>query len=709
MAEPSADGSMVVVLNNGDAAAAPASAPSAAVTTTTTSTTNSVSNDKEDEDGDDPFSGLDKSSLLAVLKFLKKNKLQETELILRKEAKLLNDLQDDSAAAPATGSDVTSVLSTYKSEGDPDIYEDSYTSFKRFVEASLDSYRHELAMVLYPAFVHMYLELVYNEHERQALKFMERFGPEQEEYYQEDVKRLGCLTKKDHMKGNEFMDNFRSGQFTVRMSRDTYNFLKRYLQDKKNSVLQNIVQEHLYLDVYEGIARAKAQLDATAGAFLGEAARQANKVKVYYGLLKEPELTIPLDEDDEGGDGEGGDKPKKKKPKKDTLLSKKARNDPNAPPNSRIPLPELRDADKMDKVSAMKEALKRVRLGPESLPSICFYTFLNSYRGVTVAEISEDSTLLAAGFGDSSIRVWTLTPHKLKGMKSAHELETIDKDAEDVLYRMMDDRSGVDVRHLLGHSGPVTAVSFSPDHLFLLSSSEDSTIRLWSLLTWTNVVCYRGHCFPVWDVRFSPHGYYFASSGHDRTARLWSTDSYQPLRVFTGHVSDVDCIQFHHNSNYIATGSSDRTVRLWDVLSGGCVRYMTGHKGRIYCLQFSNDGRFLASAGADCKILMWDIAHGHLLAELSGHTDTIYCLCFSRDTAILASGGIDNCIKLWDFARLIDEIDLEDLNISHAPTVRTNCDGLLLGSYPTKATSILALHFTRRNLLLAAGMYQSGS
>lgn len=712
MAEPAADGSVAVVLNNGDAAAPLATPASAAATTTTanTPTTNSVPNNKDDDE--ESLSSLDKNSLLAVLKFLKKNKLQETELILRKEAKLLHDglLQDDGAAqTTGSASDVSSVLSTYKSEGDPDIYEDSYTSFKRFVEASLDSYRHELAMVLYPAFVHMYLELVYNEHERQAVKFMERFGPEQEEYYQEDVKRLGCLTKKEHMKGNEFMDNFRSGQFTVRMSRDTYNFLKRYLQDKKNAVLQNIVQEHLYLDVYEGIARAKAQLDATAGAFLGEAARQANKVKVYYGLLKEPELSIPLDEDDEGGDGEGGDKPKKKKPKKDTLLSKKARNDPNAPPNSRIPLPELRDADKMDKVSAMKEAFKRVRLGPESLPSICFYTFLNSYRGVTVAEISEDSTLLAAGFGDSSIRVWTLTPNKLKGMRSAHELETIDKDAEDVLYRMMDDRSAVDMRILLGHSGPVTAVSFSPDHLYLLSSSEDATIRLWSLLTWTNVVCYRGHCFPIWDVRFSPHGFYFASCGHDRTARLWSTDSYQPLRVFTGHVSDVDCIQFHHNSNYVATGSSDRTVRLWDVLSGSCVRYMTGHKGRIYCLQFSNDGRFLASGGADCKILMWDIAHGHLLAELSGHTDTIYCLCFSRDTAILASGGIDNCIKLWDFTRLIDEIDLEDLNISHAPTVRTNCDGLLLGSYPTKATSILALHFTRRNLLLAAGMYQSGS
>lgn len=691
MAEPSVDGSVVVVLNNGDGPV-PVASPA----------TDGVVNDKKDNE---ESLNLDKNSLLAVLKFLKKNKLQETEQILRKEAKLLGDgaLQEDAQ----TTSDVSSVLSTYKSEGDPDIYEDTYTSFKRFIEASLDSYRHELSMVLYPAFVHMYLELVYNEHQQQAVKFMERFGPEQEEYYQEDVKRLSCLTKKEHMKGNEFMDNFRSGQFTVRMSRDTYNFLKRYLQDKKNTVLQNIVQEHLYLDVYEGIARLKPQLDATAGAFLGEAARQANKVKVYYGLLKEPELHIPLDEDDDGGDGD--DKPKKKKPKKDPLLSKKARNDPNAPPNSRIPLPELRDADKLDKINAMKEAIKRVRLGPESLPSICFYTFLNSYLGVTVSDISEDSTLLAAGFGDSSIRVWTLTPNKLKAMKSAQDLETIDKDADDVLYRMMDDRSGVEMRVLLGHSGPVTAVSFSPDHTYLISSSEDSTIRLWSLLTWTNVVCYKGHCFPIWDVKFSPHGYYFASCGHDRTARLWSTDSYQPLRVFTGHVSDVDCIQFHHNSNYVATGSSDRTVRLWDVLTGSCVRYMTGHKGRIYCLQFSNDGRFLASAGADCKILIWDIAHGHLLAELAGHTDTIYSLCFSRETAILASGGIDNCIKLWDFARLIDEIDLEDLNISHAPTVRTNCDALLLGSYPTKATSVLTLHFTRRNLLLASGMYHSGS
>lgn len=46
----------------------------------------------------------------------------------------------------------------------------------------------------------------------------------------------------------------------------------------------------------------------------------------------------------------------------------------------RIPLPELKDSDKLDKIMNMKETTKRVRLGPDCLPSICFYTFLNAYQ-----------------------------------------------------------------------------------------------------------------------------------------------------------------------------------------------------------------------------------------------------------------------------------------------------------------------------------------
>ena len=43
----------------------------------------------------------------------------------------------------------------------------------------------------------------------------------------------------------------------------------------------NIIQEHLYLDVYEGIARNKKQIAATAGGMVGEANRQANRFVSY--------------------------------------------------------------------------------------------------------------------------------------------------------------------------------------------------------------------------------------------------------------------------------------------------------------------------------------------------------------------------------------------------------------------------------------------
>jgi transcription initiation factor TFIID subunit 5 len=127
---------------------------------------------------------------------------------------------------------------------------------------------------------------------------------------------------------------------------------------------------------------------------------------------------------------------------------------------------------------------------------------------------------MAVGFASSLIKVWSVTPNKLKKLKNAADLQDIDREADDVLVRMMDDRSAEPTRCLRGHSGPVYSLDFSPDKMMLLSSSEDTSIRLWSLLTWTCLVVYKGHLFPVWKAVFSPHGgYYFASAGHDRSAR----------------------------------------------------------------------------------------------------------------------------------------------------------------------------------------------
>lgn len=227
------------------------------------------------------------------------------------------------------------------------------------------------------------------------------------------------------------------------------------------------------------------QMYSNLNDFTGEANRLANKTKVYYGLLKEPELNVQVTpDDDQDNDNtmdnnlDGSEKPKKKKLKKE-ILSKKSRNDPNAPAITRIPLPELRDIDKIEKINALRESTKRLKLSQNCLPSICFYTLLNSNHNQNMAalcvDISEDSNYIAAGFSNSVIKVWPLTPNKLKAMRPSNELEVIDKEADDVLVRMMDCEKTFDKKVLYGHSGPVYSVNFSPDKTLLISCSEDST------------------------------------------------------------------------------------------------------------------------------------------------------------------------------------------------------------------------------------------
>ncbi|KAG8551636.1 hypothetical protein GDO81_004190 [Engystomops pustulosus] len=627
----------------------------------------------------------DRQTLLAVLQFLKKSNLKESADILLRETGILdgedahclspeqhsdtdgaehsilsrvtagsaslssapgasaNSAHGKVSSGPQDQPDVSAVLSAYTQQGDPALYEEYYSGLKRFIESVLDCHRAELSQLFYPLFVHMYLELVYNQHENEAKSFFDKFHGDQECYYEDDLRILASLTKKEHMKGNETMLDFRTSKFVLRISRDSYQLLKRHLQERQNNQIWSIVQEHLYIDIFDGMPRSKQQIDAMVGSLSGEARREANKVKVFYGLLKEPEIEVPLDDEDEEGENEEG-KPKKKKPKKDSIGSKSKKQDPNAPPQNRIPLPELKDSDKLDKIMIMKEAAKRVRLGPDCLPSICFYTFLNAYQGLSAVDVTDDSSMIAGGFADSTVRVWSLTPKKLRSVKGTSDLNLIDKESDDVLERIMDEKTASEMKVLFGHSGPVYATSFSPDRNYLLSCSEDGTVRLWSLQTFTCLVAYKGHNYPVWDAQFSPYGYYFISGGHDRVARLWATDHYQPLRIFAGHLADVISTRFHPNSNYVATGSTDRTVRMWDVLNGNCVRIFTGHKGPIHSLTFTPNGKFLASGGTDARVLLWDIGHGLMVGELKGHTNSIYALRFSRDGEILASGML--CVSM---------------------------------------------------------------
>lgn len=53
---------------------------------------------------------------------------------------------------------------------------------------------------------------------------------------------------------------------------------------------------------------------------------------------------------------------------------------------------------------------------------------------MTAAEVAEDSSLLAIGFSDSCIKVWSLVPQKLRLMKTGEQLQDIDREAGNIIH-----------------------------------------------------------------------------------------------------------------------------------------------------------------------------------------------------------------------------------------------------------------------------------
>ncbi|GAA5934712.1 transcription initiation factor TFIID subunit 5 [Sporobolomyces koalae] len=370
-------------------------------------------------------------------------------------------------------------------------------------------------------------------------------------------------------------------------------------------------------------------------------------------------------------------------------------------------------------------------------PSVCLFTIHDAGDSLSTASFSEDSSIMAAGFGESYIRLWSLTGKGLKQLRTDLKGDEASKinDAQDLqkLYHP----SAPQTRKLVAHSGPVYSLSFDPvpgpssAPRYLLSCSSDTTIRLWSLETYTNLVVYRGHREPVWDVEWGPRGIYFASASRDRTARLWITDKINAVRIFAGHLSDVNCVTFHPNSLYIATGSSDRTCRLWDVQKGMCVRVFVGHRGAVMKVKISPDGRWLASAGDDNLIHLWNLASGTLQKTFTGHTSSIHSLSFSVESTVLLSGSSDQTVRVWDVLSPPPESEsstaLVDLKKPRRLGALTKKDQLkdsskagnsdrengpcpdLLATLATKRTPVLEVKFSPRNLALAAGAAMESS
>ncbi|RKP27510.1 WD40-repeat-containing domain protein [Syncephalis pseudoplumigaleata] len=648
-----------------------------------------------------------------VLAYLKRKGYRTAEDAFKREARLQTLGELSCELQPGADASITDYVLYYSQaeQSDPRVYQRSFASLLRWLDTSLDMYRPELRATLFPIFAHVYLEMLSKNLTEEARQFMEEHGEEISDEHPVEMRQLRMITSGQHVRESEFARTLLSEKYNLRMSDVALRLLVSFLLDQKHMLLLRIVSQRLNIQVLSDYGDG---ITDDLGV-IGQTAMEMDTMNQKPVQLATPALDAALSEEIEQALRQADPTEAVPAPPAPSVLvdkfkelQKQSTTGENVEP---LPLPPPTEFDIRMEVKRIKDLAKQTALDCHALPSICCYTVHNTNDNLHCMAFSEDLSLMACGFSDSYVQLWSLDGQPLRGLRSDLSLDQMNQESD--LLKARDDTDHT-YRRLIGHSGPVYGLSFSPDSRFLLSSSEDSTVRLWSLDTYSNVVCYRGHNYPVWDVEFGPYGFYFATASHDRTARLWSTEHPYPLRIFAGHLSDVDCLKFHPNSRYLLTGSSDQTVRMWDVQHGQCVRVLKDHRAPIYALATSSDGRLAASAGADKIIRLWDLGSGRLIKRFHGHQSSVYSLAFSAEGNLLCSGSADETVRVWDVTRELTETEQLEAKAAMKEALRMAsllltmvhmCSVDLLGTYPTKSTPIYKVHVTRRNLAIVGGAF----
>ncbi len=203
------------------------------------------------------------------------------------------------------------------------------------------------------------------------------------------------------------------------------------------------------------------------------------------------------------------------------------------------------------------------------------------------------------------------------------------------------------IRTLSGHTRVITGCAISSAGDYIVSASDDQTLKVWDAHSGEVRRTLRGHTDWVYSCAISPAGDYIVSASWDDTLKMWDAHSGEERRTLREHTDTVYSCAINTAGDIIVSASSDETLKVWDVRTGK-VRRTLGLTDMVNGCAISPAGDIIVSASSDQTLKVWDAHTGKVRRTLRGHTKTVFGCAISPTEETIVSASTDETLKMWD-------------------------------------------------------------
>ncbi|MCL2114654.1 MAG: TIR domain-containing protein [Methanobrevibacter sp.] len=211
---------------------------------------------------------------------------------------------------------------------------------------------------------------------------------------------------------------------------------------------------------------------------------------------------------------------------------------------------------------------------------------------------------------------------------------------------------------LTDHTDTIHDVEFSPDGKYVVSTSEDGSIRVWDWNTKEELSKFESeHGFI--HSKFSPEGKYIVSGSIDGGVHVFDWERQSEIIVLKGHTLKVNCVCFSPEGKYIVSGCESGRVSVWDWNNNQEIVRLIGHTNSVSSVDFSPDGNFIVSGSVHCNTRIWDWKNKKEVIKFKGKGNSVNSVGFSPGGRYIFSNSSDTTISIWDWEK---NIKMRDFN-----------------------------------------------